>query len=91
MKIFDIKHINWSKKSKSGVIRILKLSNAPAKHQYFDGLYLCLIEFRKVPIKGFPFGLSIGINNGYYIPIPTITLEIFVLGFGLDIYLFHEN
>tara|TARA_R100001463_G_scaffold54417_3_gene105484 strand:- start:185 stop:463 length:279 start_codon:yes stop_codon:yes gene_type:complete len=92
MKLFDIVNLDWREKIKSGTIRILKLGNVPSEDsKYFEGFYLCLIEFRKVPTSGFPFAFSIGIEDGLYFPIPAITLEIFLWKVGLDIHLFHEG
>lgn len=75
----------------SATIRILKLCNVPVEDKCFDGFYLCLFEFWKVTTSGFPFSFSIGIENGLYYFIPSITLEIFVWKVGLDIHLFHEG
>ena len=91
MKLFEIINIDRRKKWMSATIRILKLCNVPVEDKYFDGFYLCLIEFRKHPTRGFPFAFSIGIEDGLYFPIPAITLEIFLFGVGLDIHLFHEG
>ena len=91
MKLFEIINLDRQGKKTSGTIRILKLSNVPSEEKYFDGFYLCVIEFRKHPTRGFPFAFSIGIEDGLYFPIPAITLEIFLFGVGLDIHLFHEG
>ena len=91
MKLFEIINIDRRKKWMSATIRILKLCNVPVEDKYFDGFYLCLIEFRKVPTSGFPFSFSIEIEDGLYYFIPSITLEIFVWKVGLDIHLFHEG
>ena len=90
MKLFEIINLDRKGKKTSGTIRILKLKETEYK-DYFDGFYLCLIEFRKHPTRGFPFSFSIGIESDKYFPIPAINLGIFVWKVGLDIHLFHDG